>query len=349
MNLHTIFSIRRVLGICFVLLFSFISYGQDIVPLGKEIQSIDGPLSFFNLRTVIYEQADSNQKSFRFQPFFVFEADKNKMIKIKHEPLITPTMSQIKLNILISPSQLVGDMAAYIRKSTKIDKLMKVNATELISIPLKTIRIKQITQTGEEPIFMPFELSNGHYTAASIPLESKLLPSKEAEDLFNSVSSQKRDFTFQINYEFAAQVTKNQSSASANIITNKETNAVKELSGKGSELAFSKSETGFKKENVSLTRSQKEKFEGKLKREVSIRLIKSENSEDDKELKELLSQYLQTVLDSNTVDLNEKAFATEISKLAKYDFDPGDLKPDRITKIALDTKELFKSQTKEFN
>ncbi len=300
-------------------------FSQTWTPIGEEVVSIQ---TDYGQNCVLYNPVTDKDYKLYMTPVFVFQkGDDNKILaKVtldqKHQKY------RVILTLLVSPIEEKMKIARFVKEKLFVrpgyEKYVDIDIENLIPISFKSIEIK-----NDEDLFLKYSENENYQSEFSIYTEKNT--KDDADEFVKDLKNGIQVINFSINYTLNARITTSVSSANVKTIQIKDTKAAKDLYGVGDNGTIDPS----KAQNISVTRSQKNKFEGALHEELSKEITLG-NENDATLLLNDMTNYLNSHIYNNQEIT--KDFEKELNNISKYDFDPNDLKADKITKAVTNVK-----------
>lgn len=336
-------------SLCMAILNSSPCYAQ-IQLLGEHlVNPVTRELSAIGQTPLIYLPARENSPVLYFTPFFAFEENTDRSLKVEvDEPLLGEGPWKVRLTILMSPKPILDSMAAEVRKyaathlDPKVKKYESVTGAALIPTELTYL---VVAQADASAVFRPV-IRTDISSQQPIHVEAEFPTKTAAEDVAKRLRNRNTRLRFKINYQLFARLTLSESSAKVTSVSLSETDAVKSLSGAGGAFNASvKVETGeisLGQNPPVITRTQADSFRALLKNEITSDYI-VEKSEDMKAIDEKLQELLKTALVKEDVALDE--IDKKLANMSAYSFSPLDLTPAKIKNLAIEAKNVLASDT----
>ena len=346
---------KNFLCLCFLLLSQNTIMGQSFILLGDEFQSGDNALIDIEQKTNIYysKSSQNNAINLYHTPFFVFKSNKEGT-GLEVRLLDVPgsiDKKQVVITILNSPVVKKKSIVQSIINTENIrptnPEIKNITDNNLITIPFIQLKITQAQTTGA-PIFLPYL---NEYTNA--PSEIDLiaeLPDGQAQILANQLREDKIELQFKVYYEVNARFTRSESEVDVKGLFLYDSKAAKDIIGSGGAFGWRANvvrnqNSTIKKDELIVTRNQKETFTGRVKNEIEIQ-YRIEN-ENDIQLLQFWQDYFTAIFKPVNISISNGSFSSEIANLSGYGFDKRDIEPDEIDNMINDIKTQFEDETKD--
>jgi hypothetical protein len=328
----------------FLLLLFLTASAQSTPELeAADVISVSLPLATINQTCDVYKTQSINNSNNKFihTPYFAFRKTSDGKLDVQINK-VNATKSAIVLTLLCSPQELKKSIADYIR----IDAI-KRNKTELININEKDIvtpnfislKIEDITP--ETDFRFPENNNTGNIYVVSIPI-TIVINTTDVSNLVTELQNGKRVPQFKITYTLNAKFLQSSSQVKADVANLYNSTALQDL--KGASGAFSWAANypagSVTKAATTVTRNQKQTFEGRIKNEISV-AYDIENPDDLKFLQEQMDKFGKDIFKKATIDLTKGDFAQELARLSSYGFAKQDIEPDRIDTFFSKIKDYF--------
>ena len=346
---------KNLLYFCFLLLSQNTITGQSFILLGDEFQSGDNALIDIGQKTNIYysKSSQNNAINLYHTPFFVFKSNKEGT-GLEVRLLDVPgsiDKKQVVITILNSPVVKKKSLVQSIINTENIrptnPEIKNITDNNLITIPFIQLKITQAQTTGGA-IFLPYL---NEYTNA--PSEIDLiaeLPDGQSQILANQLREDKIELQFKVYYEVNARFTRSESEVDVKGLFLYDSKAAKDIMGSGGAFGWRANvvrnqNSTIKKDELIVTRSQKETFTGRVKNEIEVQ-YRIEN-ENDIQLLQFWQDYFTAIFKPVNISLSNGSFSSEIANLSGYGFDKRDIEPDEIDNMLNDIKTQFEDEAKD--
>jgi hypothetical protein len=314
--------------------------------VGQQLGDVSTALSDIQGKSHVYQSTDPKELKLFYLPFFALEEDKpgshRPMVQVQRSP--NPGNGLVTVTLLLSPENLVEEVAAYIRGNAEMkavdSRYALVTNFNLIGIPLRNLSIDEINpRMGFNPITLP------NYGAQGVLQLVAEMPMAQAQEWAEDIRKGDRKPQFDIHYDLSTDQQLSQTDIQSSMAYIYETNAVKNLNGAkaaGEKFGWKVGGNGVQIEQPFLTRGQKQLFEGRTKAEVAV-IVKIGDNEDAEFVKQMLA-YVEAVLKKSAIDTDATPLGRELKNLSSYGLDPGDLKADSVDKLVANVKAFFSQE-----
>lgn len=308
----------------------------DLISAGLPLSGIAQSCDIYKTKT------DDNKLKLIHTPYFAFKKKESGKIDIEINR-INATKSEIVLTLLCSPVELKKSIADYISTNAirvNDTSLKKINESDIITPIYLNLTIKDAT-TGSDLQFLTNN-STKNSSPIYIKLKSTPLNTDIIQRFITEIQDNTRQLRFQITYDLNAKFITSSNQLAANIANIKDTRTFQQLGGNASAFTWSAAyEAGSITKNAStLTRQQKNSFEGSLKQELTV-LYDIQKPEDLQFLQTQLDSFLKTIFTSLSVSIDDN-FTKEIARLNQYDLGlQKDMQPDEINSFISKIKQYL--------
>lgn len=316
------------------------------VPLNEAFIDISEVLADIPARSKLYFP-DANDQKLHIQPFLVFRKDEANRIARVVEVFGTDT-SRVILTLVNTPNQKRHDLYRWLRAQDGdvFAQFKQFTPANIVPLPFVSLSITQQTQQGEPELFP--SLSFIGFDDYLIPISSILLPHDQAKryaELLNNSTPPLTDVTFRLDYRLAAKFKVSAGSVNVRVTDILNINATKELVGAGTlfQSEVQKGKWTIGRDGVYLIRSQRDRFAGDLKRDISV-AYEIENREDLKLLERHVEEYLSNLFEERAITY-DKDFLFHLERMSAYDFDQRDIAPDDIKKLMAKVTEVLQNKS----
>lgn len=313
----------------------------DIISAGLPLVSIAQSCDIYKTKTV------DNKLQLIHTPYFAFKKNSADKIDIETNK-VSATQSEIVLTLLCSPVELKKSIADYI-SSTAIrngdDKLKKINDTDIITPIFISLNITDATAGSDLPFIAHTTTRNSN--PPPLKLRTNPINTSDIQNYINEIQNNTRQLRFQVSYDLNAKFTTSSSQLIANIANIKDTRTFQQLGGNASAFTWSANYAAgnITKNATTLTRKQKNNFEGSLRQELTV-LYDIQKSEDLQFLQTQLDNFLKGILTAVKVDIDDN-FTKEIARLSLYDLGlQKDVQPDEINSFISKIKDYLSDESK---
>ena len=287
----------------------------------------------------------------QYAPIFVIETLKNGCPNTEIvSPLTENGPWELQIHILVNPECLVQEMANQVRVWTNglsagspFKRYENVTRQHLLPVEMTSLHVSQITSPNQKPLFQPYQIEECQ-VPKRVTVSAYFESEREAVEFQKKLNGKSR-VRFKIECSFKARhvATKSTVNLTANVINKSE--AIQSVNGAGrpftGHVVPENREISLGQDALVLTRTQMTNLVAELTNDVR-ETYRIEDPSHLSLLRSRLEEHLKTVFEERFIGIDD--VGSTMKYLSSYGFDPADLSPDKIQKIAYEQRDLFQSK-----